>query len=97
LDIVAERTRHCVTIDGVASGRVGRADYDLDVSGLSMCPDECPREGTVHAEIDGPFRDRSLTVVFDGSDVARVDGSSGRSLDVLMECTPVAAGLLGDG
>jgi hypothetical protein len=78
----------CVVIDGSAEGRVGKWDYTLDIEGLAVCPDRCPSRGTVRARADGGRRERSLTVVFDGTTTAKVTGSNGDELDVEMICGP---------
>jgi hypothetical protein len=86
--VVLADTANCVSIDGSAEGRVGKWDYTLDIEDLAVCPDRCPSRGTVRAHADAGRRDRSLTVVFDGSTTAKVTGSNGDELDVEMICGP---------
>jgi hypothetical protein len=81
----------CVDANGTAKGEVNGRDYDIDVNGLSVCPDACPTSGTVHGRIDGRFRDRDLTITFDGTTAAHVVGWSGRNFDVTMDCEPASA------
>jgi hypothetical protein len=85
LDLVTHPSG-CVDAGGVASGQVDGRDYDIDIKDLSVCPDQCPSTGTVHAHVDGRLRDRNLSVTFDGSTVAHVVGWTGRQFDVHMEC-----------
>jgi hypothetical protein len=85
-------TNGCVDANGTANGEVNGRDYDIDVKDLSVCPDECPTSGTVHGHIDGRFRDRNLSITFDGTTTAHVVGWSGRRFDVTMDCEPGGEG-----
>lgn len=87
LAIGVEEATSCVTVNGDIDGRVGkRLDYDANIDGLAVCPGACPSAGVVRASVDGRIRDRTLTIVFDGSDTARVTGWTGREFDVEMVC-----------
>lgn len=88
LNVLADGATSCVDVTGAAHGDVDGHGYDLSIDGLHVCPDLCPSTGTVHATLDGRRRDWTLTVQFDGSTRAHVEGWSGREFDVAMACTP---------
>ena len=78
----------CRDIDGTADGKIDGAPYSLDIDDLSICPDECPSKGTVMAQWDNARKDREMKVEFDGSNVAKVTGWSGRVFQIEMICSP---------
>jgi len=87
LAIEVEEATSCLTLNGDIDGRVGkRVDYSASIEGLSVCPDACPSSGVVRATLEGRLRDRTLTLRFDGSNVAHVTGWTGREFDVDMVC-----------
>ncbi|MBI4955216.1 MAG: hypothetical protein HY908_24545 [Myxococcales bacterium] len=81
----------CLAATGAAHGATSRFEYALELDGLALCPGACPSAGTVHAELDGPLRDRAIRVDFDGSAVAHVTGWSGRRFDVPLVCDEAEA------
>ena len=85
VSVVVDRATGCRTLDGDAEGTVDEHSYESTVSGLAVCPGACPSAGTIHATRHGR-RDHSLTIIFDGSALARVDGWSGQPFDVELDC-----------
>jgi hypothetical protein len=86
LDVVVELSSDCLSLDGTTSGHVDRYNLDARIEGLRICPGTCPAAGNVSIELDGPRRDRSLAVAFDGSNIAKVTGNDGDVFDVEMVC-----------
>jgi hypothetical protein len=87
LTVEVEEATSCRTLSGDIDGRVGkRIDYSANIDALAVCPDACPSAGVVHATLEGRLRDRTLTVRFDGSNVAHVTGWTGREFDVDLTC-----------
>lgn len=80
----------CYDFEGSAEGKLDGTPYEYEVEDLSICEDECPSKGTVVALWDGKHAELELTVEFDGSDVAKVTGWSGRVFEVEMVCQPAA-------
>jgi len=76
----------CLSLEGTTSGHVSQWDVDARIEGLRVCPGSCPAAGTVAVEIDGPRRDRSLAIAFDGSNIAKVTGTDGDVFEVEMIC-----------
>ena len=92
LRVDVDHLSSCLLIGGTAEGTIdNRFDYGTQIEGLAICPDECPSAGVVEAHWQGYARERSVTVTFDGSDMAHVDGWTGREFDVKMVCQPVVA------
>ena len=85
VSVVVDRATGCRTLDGDAEGTVDEHSFESTVSGLAVCPGTCPSAGTIHATRHGR-RDHSLTIIFDGSALARVDGWSGKPFDVELDC-----------
>jgi hypothetical protein len=91
LDVHLDHASSCVSVrSGKAEGTVGGYDYGWTMSGLDVCPDECPSAGVVEGWWKGEARKRRVVVEFDGSDVARVTGWTGRQFDVDLVCNPAA-------
>jgi len=88
--VVVDRATSCRSFDGSAEGNVDGTEYDLSVSGMSICPGACPASGRVDATWHGR-RERDFRVDFDGSSVARVTLPSGRVKDVTMICDAAEA------
>lgn len=86
LSVVVDTTNDCLTIGGTTSGHVGELDVDATLEGLTVCPEACPSAGTVTVHADGRWKERSLTIDFDGSNTASVKTASGRSFEVEMVC-----------
>jgi hypothetical protein len=86
LDLVFDVATRCVDASGSSRGKIGRYQLDLVVDGFSMCPSKCPTSGHVVATLDGPRKDRSLEVDFDGTDKAKVKGFEGRRSEIQMAC-----------
>jgi hypothetical protein len=87
LAITIDEATSCVALNGDIDGRVGkRLDYSASIEGLSVCPEACPTSGVVQAKLEGRLRDRTLTLRFDGSNVAHATGWTGREFDVDMVC-----------
>ena len=86
LDVIVSDTTGCRDIVGTARGRVGNHDYRTTIESLYICPGECPSSGQVSAFVTGRWRDRSITVRFDGSNRAQVTGWTGREFEVEMVC-----------
>jgi hypothetical protein len=84
--ITVDTATDCIALGGDTSGYVGDIDVDTTIEGLSVCPEACPSAGTLNVHVDGRRRERSLTVVFDGSSTAKVTGSSGREFEIDMVC-----------
>jgi hypothetical protein len=74
----------CVDVDGTWQLQVAGLQRTTTVSGLHSCDGLCPAAGAqiVHAG----FRGRTITVVFDGSAVARWTSSTGRQGSVELAC-----------
>jgi hypothetical protein len=90
LAIHLDHATSCVTVKtGEAEGTLDQYEYGWNMTDLSVCPDECPKSGTVQGWWKGYARERTVTVEFDGSAVAHVTGWSGREFDVDLVCTPV--------
>lgn len=85
-DLVLHDATTCLDFSGSARGSVDHVDYAIDVTALSICPEACPSQGTVRARWEGWQGEKEVTVEFDGSDVARVTGWSGRIFEVPMVC-----------
>lgn len=77
---------HCMSAAGSASGSVDGHDYSWEATDYRVCPGECPRSGEFVATLEGRRRERTLTVRFDGTNVARVTGWTGREFDVELVC-----------
>lgn len=80
----------CIDMTGHADGDVDGTPYTLDVAKLAMCPGACPSAGTVVAAWEGEYREREVTVAFDGTNVARVTGWTDTEYQVEMLCDPVS-------
>jgi hypothetical protein len=89
-DVLVDRATSCRSFDGEAAGNVDGIEYDFSVSGMSLCPGECPESGVVRGTWHGR-RERDFRVDFDGSSVARVTLPSGRVKDVSMLCDAAEA------
>lgn len=88
LNVLAEEETNCLDIVGTTEGRVDRWDFGTTIEELTICPSACPTSGRVEAQLEGEYRDRSLTIEFDGSDRAWVKGWTGREFEVEMVCGP---------
>jgi len=86
LHVLVDQPTSCLDIDGSANGHVDEYDYDIEVEALSICPQACPDKGTVRAAWEGRFRDREISIEFDGSSFAHVTGWTGRQFEVEMVC-----------
>ena len=84
LDIVVDRGTACVEVSGTSKGHVGEHEFDATTEGYKVCPDACPSAGRAEVNIE-LYRDRTITVEFDGSDVAKVK-VDGEAHDVKMVC-----------
>jgi hypothetical protein len=78
----------CYAFDGTAEGKLGETPYDYEIADLSICEDQCPSQGTVLAHWDSASGEGEMSVEFDGSDVAKVIGWTGREFRVEMVCSP---------
>ncbi|MBW2454637.1 MAG: hypothetical protein JRI68_09005 [Deltaproteobacteria bacterium] len=86
LQVLVDHPTSCLAIDGTAQGHVGEYDYGITIDELAICPEACPAAGFVEAHWEGRWKDRRITVEFDGSNVAHVVGWSGREFEVEMVC-----------
>jgi len=86
LQVLVDHPTSCLAIDGTAKGHVDEYDYGISIAELAICPDACPSAGFIEAYWEGRWKDRSITVEFDGSNVAQVVGWSGREFEVEMVC-----------
>ena len=86
LNVLVAHATSCLTIDGETHGEVGAIDYDTAISGMTICPEQCPGAGTIEANFQGYGRERSVSIAFDGSNIAQVTGWSGRTFQVEMVC-----------
>ena len=77
---------HCTVIDGTTNGSVGGRGLDTVIERLASCPGKCPVAGTITST--GQVSHRTLTFVFDGSDVAKVTKPDGETIDVALVCMP---------
>jgi hypothetical protein len=71
LDIVVDRASACVEVSGTSSGHLGEHEFTARTEGYKVCPDACPSAGRTEVQIE-LYRDRTIVVEFDGSDVAKV-------------------------
>lgn len=78
----------CYDFDGSAEGKVDETPYDYEITDLSICEDQCPSKGTIVAHWDSTYGEGEMLVEFDGSDVAKVTGWTGREFQVEMVCSP---------
>jgi hypothetical protein len=76
----------CIRVTGDAHGRVDDIAFDKRISGFALCPDECPTQGRLDVTVDGKWRERTMTLTFDGSSTAKVVGFSGRRFEVNLVC-----------
>lgn len=88
LNVLVDEQTSCLDIVGSTEGRVGPYEFATTIDGLTICPEACPASGEVWAELRGKLRDRSITVIFDGSNLAIVEGWTGRTFEVEMVCSP---------
>jgi hypothetical protein len=95
LGIVLDRQTSCRTVEGETQGHVDGFEYDWGVTGMAVCPGECPSSGFVKAAWHGRRGERNFSVEFDGSSIARVTMPSGRTRNVGMICD--AAEVVDDG
>jgi len=86
LAIVVDSSTNCLAVDGSTTGHVGEWQIDATLEGLKACPDKCPSAGTVGISVEGKRAERSLTIEFDGSSVAKVTGTKGEAFEVDMVC-----------
>lgn len=91
MHVVLDLGTNCRTLEGETDGNVNGFEYDWGVTGMSICPGECPSSGVVKAAWHRGRRERNFTVVFDGSSVAKVTLPSGDSRDVPMVCDAAEA------
>ena len=76
-----DTTSQCGSIDGTWSTEIGSADRGNDVN-LSKCAGSCPTGTVTHNFLAGA----SVTVTFDGSDIATWSASTGASGSVTLTC-----------
>src|SRR5262249_26973802 len=87
LKVVVDTKTNCIDLGGSMRGQAGSWNVDGHIDGLKVGPDACPSAGKVTVGIDGPRRDRSLRIKFDGSSNAKVtDDDSGDVYRVDMIC-----------
>jgi len=88
LNVLVDDETNCLDIVGSTQGRVDEWEFSTTIQDLSICPDACPTAGLVEAELEGKLRDRSISVEFDGANVAYEQGWTGREFEVEMVCGP---------
>lgn len=86
LFVQADDDTGCLAVAGSTEGHVGQWQFGTTIEGLRICPEACPEAGVVEATLEGKYRDRTIRVEFDGSNVAQVTGWSGREFEVDMVC-----------
>jgi hypothetical protein len=91
LHVVLDRETSCRTLEGNVEGTVDSFEYNWGVTGMAVCPGECPTSGTVKAAWHRARRERTFTVEFDGSNLAHVTMPSGRQRDIAMLCDAAEA------
>jgi hypothetical protein len=84
LDIVVDRATDCLQVSGVSSGHVGKHDFEATTQGYEVCPGACPSAGRTEVQVE-LFRDRTIVVEFDGSEIAQVS-VDGEAHEVTMVC-----------
>jgi hypothetical protein len=80
-----DQATECRTLTGTWDTQVGNRAWETTVSGFSRCADGCPKAGgkiTFH----GKVRDITVTVTFDGSNVASWESSRGGDGEVELDC-----------
>jgi hypothetical protein len=93
MHVVLDRATSCRTLAGETDGNVDGFEYDWGVTGMTVCPGECPSSGVVKAAWHRGRRERNFRVEFDGSKVAHVTLPSGDTRDVAMVCDAAEAEL----
>jgi hypothetical protein len=91
MQVVLDPATGCRTLTGNADGNVDGFEYDWGVTGMSVCPAECPSSGVVKAAWHRGRRDRNFRVEFDGSSVAHVTLPNGDTRDIAMVCAAAEA------
>jgi hypothetical protein len=91
MHVVLDRTTNCRTLEGETDGNVNGFEYDWGVTGMTVCPGQCPSSGVVKAAWHRGRRERNFRVDFDGSSVARVTLPSGDTKDIAMVCDAAEA------
>ncbi len=86
LDIRIDASQ-CLDIAGTTEGHVDEFQFSSQIDALIVCPDRCPSNGTVAISRERKRGERSLTIRFDGTDHAHVQGSRGRTFDVPLVCS----------
>lgn len=89
--VLLDRATSCRTLDGNTDGNVDGFEYDWGVTGMSVCPGECPSSGVVKAAWHRGRRERNFRIEFDGSSVATVTFPSGETRGVAMLCDAAEA------
>jgi hypothetical protein len=92
LHVVLDRATSCRTLEGNVEGNVDGFEYNWGVTGMAVCPGECPTSGIVKAAWHRARRERNFIVEFDGTALAHVTMPSGRTRDIPMLCEAAEAG-----
>lgn len=77
LDLVHDLESGCLRVDGSTEGEVRAHSISSTLTGLEVCPGQCPSKGTVAVEVAGRRGERGLVITFDGSSTAKVEGERG--------------------
>jgi hypothetical protein len=92
LQISVDLQSRCTTADGSAMTTVADRGVETSIAGYALCRDlatggaGCPTGTVTHT---GRASGRTVTVRFDGSDVAHVTGSGGNTFSVDLICAPL--------
>ncbi len=82
--VAVDREKRCAELDGHWSTRHGRLERTVEIADLARCQGECPKAGgTVEVK---RFNGETLTVTFDGSNMASWSTSDGEAGTHRMRC-----------
>jgi hypothetical protein len=90
VEITVDLATHCASSTGSAVTMVDDREVDSSITGYELCRDPatgavgCPKGTVTHT---GELSGKTVTVRFDGSDLAQVTGPGGASFGVAMACT----------
>jgi hypothetical protein len=95
LTIAVDTAAGCSTANGTAQTSVGARGVDTTITGYKLCRDAttgevgCPTGTVTHT---GKVSGKTVTISFDGSDMAEVTGPAGATFEVPLVCSASASG-----
>jgi hypothetical protein len=86
LKVVQDVSTYCLNVAGHSKATVAGYDFESEMKGIEVCPNACPKAGTLEIDAKSGFNDAKITITFDGTTTAHAVGGKGRKFDIQLVC-----------